>query len=506
MAKALNITSELSQQFAAELEEVGMTDEYKAWLQDQPEAQTVEEMLDWEPMVEEDDIEDEEAGMKALVITLAEEMVQPEIKGIVITPGGRVGDDSSHNLSPEKNWVEKRGGLPKYIRTVRNALVREGHSESKATAMAVAAIKRWARGGDNVSEAVQAAAVKALAQWEAMKGTKSYDDEDYEFKAYDADHGQPTHTGARPAKRPANRAKKTPYKAPKARKAPQAQFGHSTNNTGGKRPRKAAQSNSKPKQNNNPEFNKKHPRDQFGKFAAIQAGDGVNKKADPEKRKQIMDVQRALIKMGLLDKNSGRGGTSGIDGAFGPKTLAAIKKWQQKSGMRADGLLSKETIGKLTASAGASNNKTGKSSNGKGRLGEGAKPTGGGAKKRASKTTGKTSATAQQRQAERKKRQAKREAERKKRKAALEKKRAVAAKTRAQKKAQAEKTRAAKKAAMLKKKEAAAKVRAAKKAQAEKDRAARQKGGALTPADRERIQKSIQDIYDRLNQTFEEGK
>lgn len=92
---------------------------------------------------------------------------------LVRTPGGRLGDPSSRDRSPRENWVDRAGGMPKYIRMVRNALMREGHPIGKATAMAVNAIKRWAKGGDNVTPKVQAAAAKALAEWEKMKAGKS---------------------------------------------------------------------------------------------------------------------------------------------------------------------------------------------------------------------------------------------------------------------------------------------------------------------------------------------
>jgi len=92
-------------------------------------------------------------------------------KAAVITPGGRVGDDSSHNFSPRQNWVDKVGGLPKYIREIRNALVRSGHSESEATSLAIGAVKRWARGGGNVSAKVRAAAAAAVAEWGAKRAS-----------------------------------------------------------------------------------------------------------------------------------------------------------------------------------------------------------------------------------------------------------------------------------------------------------------------------------------------
>lgn len=75
------------------------------------------------------------------------------------TPGGR------------QNWVDKRDGLPAYVRAVAHAMRRKGDSESTAIARAVAIIKRWAAGRDNVTPETRARAAKALAQWEAMKST-----------------------------------------------------------------------------------------------------------------------------------------------------------------------------------------------------------------------------------------------------------------------------------------------------------------------------------------------
>ena len=106
---------------------------------------------------------------------------QTQTKAAVITPGGRIGDNSHLNLSPKNNWVDKRGGLPEYIRIVRNGLMKEGHPEGMATALAVASMKKWAHGGGGVSKKVQVAAAAALAQWEAMKATKG-DVDDIESK------------------------------------------------------------------------------------------------------------------------------------------------------------------------------------------------------------------------------------------------------------------------------------------------------------------------------------
>lgn len=113
-----------------------------------------------------------------------------ETKAVVVTPGGRVGDDRKlGSRTNGVNFIERSkpgntGSLPRYVRIVRNGLMKDGHSESQATALAIAAMKRWAHGGDGVSGSVQAAASEALAEWEAIKAsahTKSYDSQT-EFK------------------------------------------------------------------------------------------------------------------------------------------------------------------------------------------------------------------------------------------------------------------------------------------------------------------------------------
>lgn len=89
-----------------------------------------------------------------------------------ISPGGRPIDTSSLDKSPKENWVEKAGGLPPYVRGVARGIARSrGHAEptSRDIATAIARMKVWAAGGGNVKPAVQAAAAKAVAQWEAAK-------------------------------------------------------------------------------------------------------------------------------------------------------------------------------------------------------------------------------------------------------------------------------------------------------------------------------------------------
>lgn len=68
-----------------------------------------------------------------------------------------------------KNWVNRVGGLPLYIRAIAQALLRSGHSESEAVSIAVGTVKRWAAGGGKVTPATRARAAKAVAEWEAKK-------------------------------------------------------------------------------------------------------------------------------------------------------------------------------------------------------------------------------------------------------------------------------------------------------------------------------------------------
>ena len=59
--------------------------------------------------------------------------------------------------------------LPAYIQNIRNALMRAGHSEGEAHALAVAAVERWKDGGDHVTPEVQAASQEAYEQWTRLR-------------------------------------------------------------------------------------------------------------------------------------------------------------------------------------------------------------------------------------------------------------------------------------------------------------------------------------------------
>lgn len=78
--------------------------------------------------------------------------------------------------SPRKNWVEEHGGLPPYIERIAKHLVEKGMPMSQAIATAINAAKKMAATGDvnfpgvqQVNAASRAEAIKAVAQWEALK-------------------------------------------------------------------------------------------------------------------------------------------------------------------------------------------------------------------------------------------------------------------------------------------------------------------------------------------------
>lgn len=72
--------------------------------------------------------------------------------------------------SPKKNWVEKAGGLPKYIEDIALALIRDhGMTREHAIPVAINRVKQWARGGGGVKPDTVAKAAAALAAWEKLK-------------------------------------------------------------------------------------------------------------------------------------------------------------------------------------------------------------------------------------------------------------------------------------------------------------------------------------------------
>lgn len=90
----------------------------------------------------------------------------------VITPGGRVGDDSTFGRPGGPGLFRIKGKkLPRYVRIVAHGLMKKGRAAdtSQAIRMAIGVLKNWARGGDHVHPQVQAAAAAAIAEWEGDK-------------------------------------------------------------------------------------------------------------------------------------------------------------------------------------------------------------------------------------------------------------------------------------------------------------------------------------------------
>ena len=68
------------------------------------------------------------------------------------------------------NWIESvGGGLPNYVCVVAKGIMKSGKSRSASIAIAISRIKRWAAGGGGVNADTRAKAVKALAQWTALR-------------------------------------------------------------------------------------------------------------------------------------------------------------------------------------------------------------------------------------------------------------------------------------------------------------------------------------------------
>lgn len=77
-----------------------------------------------------------------------------------------------------KNWVDKAGGLPPYIKRISKHLRKKGMTESHAIATAVNVVKKMCATGDvnfpgkqNVNMGSRAKACAAVARWEAMKAS-----------------------------------------------------------------------------------------------------------------------------------------------------------------------------------------------------------------------------------------------------------------------------------------------------------------------------------------------
>lgn len=83
---------------------------------------------------------------------------------------------ASNTAALAKNWVDKAGGLPPYIKRIEKHLREKGMDESRAIATAVNVVKKMCATGDvnfpgkqQVNVGSQAEACAAVTRWEAMK-------------------------------------------------------------------------------------------------------------------------------------------------------------------------------------------------------------------------------------------------------------------------------------------------------------------------------------------------
>lgn len=72
-------------------------------------------------------------------------------------------------LGPGDLWHTPGLTLPPYIQHVAHALVQAGHAKSQAIQIAIGVVRRWAAGGGKVDAGTRAAAVKAVAEFEAAR-------------------------------------------------------------------------------------------------------------------------------------------------------------------------------------------------------------------------------------------------------------------------------------------------------------------------------------------------
>jgi hypothetical protein len=86
------------------------------------------------------------------------------------TPIGRTPSDRPSRRLGQQAPAHATSGLHfSPTQNIRNALMRNGHDEDSAHALAVAAVERWAAGGDHVHPEVRTASQHAVEEWEKLR-------------------------------------------------------------------------------------------------------------------------------------------------------------------------------------------------------------------------------------------------------------------------------------------------------------------------------------------------
>jgi len=102
-------------------------------------------------------------------MTMADSDLTQEDTSLILRLAGSAACSLESAPGDDDNWVESAGGLPNYICEVATGVMRSGKSKGQSIAIAISRIKRWAAGGEDVKADTRARAIKALAQWEALK-------------------------------------------------------------------------------------------------------------------------------------------------------------------------------------------------------------------------------------------------------------------------------------------------------------------------------------------------
>lgn len=79
--------------------------------------------------------------------------------------------------SPRSNWVERAGGLPKYIERIAVHVAGKGKTDSQAIAIAVATCRKWCATGEvyqwpgiqMINLGSRSEACAAIAEWDAKR-------------------------------------------------------------------------------------------------------------------------------------------------------------------------------------------------------------------------------------------------------------------------------------------------------------------------------------------------
>jgi hypothetical protein len=82
-----------------------------------------------------------------------------------------IGHEGLWHTPSKKVPVKQQLPALAYIQNIRNALMRSGHDEGSAHAIAVGAVTRWASGEGKVHPEVVAASQAALKEWEALRAS-----------------------------------------------------------------------------------------------------------------------------------------------------------------------------------------------------------------------------------------------------------------------------------------------------------------------------------------------